>query len=61
MNSGGSETERPQCCWKQLILPRNGFLAVNNDGMTVMQNDCAPNNGCYISKVSVNGGSTILV
>jgi len=61
MNSGDSETERPQCFWIPMILHRNGILAVNNDGMTFKQNDCAPNDCWYVSKVSVNEASTILV
>ena len=61
MNSGGSETERHQCFWIQMILPGNGILAVNNDGMTFKQNYCAQNDNWYISEVSFNGASTILV
>jgi len=37
VNSGGFETERAQCFWIQMILPRNGILAVTNDGMTFKQ------------------------
>ena len=61
MNSDGSDTERPRCFWIQVILPRNGITAVNNDSMIVKENDCAPNDWWYVSKVSVNGASTILV
>jgi hypothetical protein len=59
--SGGSETERLQSIWIQMILARNGILAANNDGNTFKQNDCAPNNCWYVSTVNVNGVSTILV
>jgi len=58
VNSSGSETERPQCFKIQIILPRNGLLAVNNDDRTFKQNDCAPNDCWYVSKVSINGAST---
>jgi hypothetical protein len=61
VNSGGSETERPQCFWIPIILPSNGILAVNNDSMTFKQNDCAPNEYWYVSKVSINGASMILL
>jgi hypothetical protein len=61
MNSGASETERPRCLWIQMIPLRYGIVAVNNDGMTFKQNDCALNNCWYVPKVSVNGVSTILV
>jgi len=61
VNSDGSDTERPRCFWIQVILPRNGITAVNNDSMIVKENDCAPNDWWYVSKVSVNGASTILV
>jgi len=40
-------------------LPRNSITAVNNDGMNVKKYGCAPNNWWYVSKVSVNGASTI--
>ena len=43
VNSGGSETERPQCFWTQMIIPKYDILAVNKDGLNFMQNDCAPN------------------
>jgi len=43
VNSGGSETERPQCFWMQMIIHGNGILAVNNDCMNFLRNDCAPN------------------
>jgi len=58
---GGSETERPRCFWIHMILRRNNLLAVNNDGMTFKQHDCALNDCWYVSKVSVNRASTILV
>jgi hypothetical protein len=58
MNSGGSDTEKPRCYRIPMILPGNGLLAINCDGMTVMQNACAPNGCWYVSKVSVNGAST---
>jgi hypothetical protein len=61
MYSGGSDTKRPQCFWIQMILPWNGITAVNNEGMIIKNNDSAPNDWGYVSKVSVNGASTILV
>jgi len=61
VNSGGSEPERPQCFWMLIIIPSNGILAVKNDSINFKQNDCAPNDCWYVSKVSINGGSTILV
>jgi len=61
VNSSGSDTERPGCFWIQMILPRNGITAVNNDCMIVKKNDCAPNDWWYVPKVSVNGASTILL
>jgi len=60
VNSGGSETERPRCFWMHMIIPWNGILAVKNDGMNLKQNDCAPYECLYVSKVSFNGASTIL-
>jgi hypothetical protein len=44
-----------------MIIPRRGILAVNNDGMTVKENDCALNDCWYVSKVSVNDFSLILL
>jgi hypothetical protein len=41
-----------------MILPRNGLLAANNNGMTFKQNDCSPNDCWYVSKVNINGAST---
>ena len=61
MNSGGSDTERPRCFWIQMILPRNRVTAVDNDGIIFKKSDCTPNDWWYVSKVSVNGASTILV
>jgi len=61
VDSGGSDTERPRFFWVQMILPRNGITAVNNDSMIFKKHDCAPNDWWYVSKVSVNGASTILV
>jgi hypothetical protein len=40
-----------------MIPPRNGLLTVNNDSMTVMQNDCASNDCWYVFTVSINGES----
>jgi len=60
VNSSGSDTERPRCFWILMILPRNGIMAVNNHGMIVNRNDCAPNDWWYVSKVSLNAESTIL-
>jgi len=60
-NSGGSDTERPQCVWMQMIIPRTGTFAVNNDGLNLQQSNCPPNNCWYVCTVSVNGVSTILV
>jgi len=61
VNSGGSDTEGPRCLWIQMILPRNGITAVNDGSMIFKKNDCAPNDWWNVSKVSVNGASTILV
>jgi hypothetical protein len=61
VNSGGSDTERPRCIWIQLVVPRNRILAVNTNGMTFEQNDCAQNDCWYCSKVSINGAPRILV
>jgi hypothetical protein len=61
VNCGGLETESPRCCWIQLIPPRNGILADNNDSMNFEESDCAPNDYWYNSMVSVYGVSTILV
>jgi len=61
VNRSGSETERLWCIWIQMILPRHGILAVNNEGMTIKQNDCTLKDCWYVSKVSVNRASTILV
>jgi len=61
VNSGGSDTERPRCFWIEVILPRHGITAVNNDGMIFKKNDCALNHWWYVSKVSVNRASTIFV
>ena len=40
VNSGGSDTESPQCFWIQMILPRNGITAVNNECMIFTKNNC---------------------
>jgi len=61
VNSGGSDTERSRCFCIQMILPRNGVLAVNNEGMTFKQNNCTLNDSWYDSEVSVTRASTILV
>jgi hypothetical protein len=37
VNTGGSETERPQCFWMHMIIPWNGILAVKYDGMNIKQ------------------------
>jgi len=44
-----------------MILPRHGITAVNNDGMIVKKNNCAPNDWWCASKVSVNGVSMIIL
>jgi hypothetical protein len=61
VNTGGIVTERPQWFSIQTIIPRNGILGVNNDGMTFKRNDCAPNDFSHVSKVSINGESMTLV
>ena len=61
VNSSGLDTGRPRCFWIQMILPRNGIMAVNNDGMIVKKNDRAQNDWWYVCNVSVNGASTILL
>jgi len=61
VNSGGSETERPWYICMQIIIVWNGMLAVNNDSMNFKQYDCALNDCWYVSKVSINGASTIWV
>jgi hypothetical protein len=54
MNSGGSENHSPQCFWMHMIIPRNGILAVKDDGMNLKQYDFATNNLQYASKVGIN-------
>ena len=61
MNCSGLATERPRCSWIQMMICRNSILAVNSDSMNFKQNNCLPNNCYYVSNMSVNGGSTILV
>jgi len=61
MNSGGLNTERTECFWMQVIIHRNGMLAVNNHCMKIVQYHCTPNDCWYVSMVSVNGASRILV
>ena len=43
----------------EMIIPWNVILAVKNDGKNFMQNEYAPNDFYYVSKVIVNGVSTI--
>ena len=61
MNSGGSDTERLRCFWIQMIVPRNGITAVNNDSIIFKKTECAPNDWWYVSKMSINGASMISV
>jgi hypothetical protein len=44
--------------WTQMILPRNGLLAINIKGITVKQYDCSLNECSSVSKVSINRAST---
>jgi hypothetical protein len=61
VNTGGIVTEWPRWFSIQMMIPRNGILGVNNDGMTFKRNDCAPNDFSHASKVNINGASMTLV
>jgi hypothetical protein len=45
VNCGTSETERRQCFWMSMIIPRYSILAVNQEDVNYMQNNCPPNDG----------------
>jgi len=44
-----------------MILLEICITTVNNDGMIFKKNECASNDWWFVSKVSLNGVSTILV